>query len=200
MQVLKPLDLVVALKIGLNERKARESFEQTGLRVPLGDNSVGNLAASLGKGKGDISRAINRLTSLQLIAERRPKEGDVISVNRKYYSLQRQAMSDFLCFGVRHVFAPAKTGVGRGVPTGWNCPLIKSPMNPPEIPLVWSMPGGSVNGELIEPLYPQCPEAALKDEDLYSLLSLVEILRTGKPRELKYAKELIDGKVKELYS
>jgi len=201
MYVLKPLDVVVGLKIGLNEQSFRQfkGEEELGFQSQS-TNSVGDLAEALHKAKGDISRSINRLVTLGLVGERKPKEGDVISGNRKYYSLQRKAMSDLLCHGIRHVFAPERTGVGRGVPTGWSCKLLTSPMNPPETPLVWPMPGGKVNGELLEPLYPKCPEAALEDEGLYALLSLVDIMRTGKPRELKYARELLEAKVMELHS
>ncbi len=197
MHSLKPLDVVVALKIGLNEQASRQPIDEPG---PHSTNSVGDLAEALSKGKGDISRAINRLLALGLIGERQAKDGDVISGNRKYYSLQRRSMSDFLCHGIRHVFAPEKSGIGRGVATGWNCPLLESPMNPPEFPLVWSMPGGDTQGELIEPLYAKCPEAAIKDKGLYALLSLIDIIRTGKPRELGYAKEMLEDKVMDLHS
>ncbi len=200
MNILKPLDIVVGLKIGLNEKSSREIKEEGSSFRPNTTNSVADLAAGLHKAKGDISRSINRLVALGLVGERKPKEGDAIASNRKYYSLQREAMSDFLCHGVRHVFGPDKSGLGRGVPTGWSCPLLKSPMNPPEIPLVWSMPGGKVHGEIIEPLYSKCPEAVLEDQGLYTLLSLVDIMRTGKPRELRYAKEMLAEKVMELHS
>ncbi len=194
MHSLKPLDVVVALKIGLNEQGLRKG------NTKQGSSSVGNLAVSLCKSKGDISRAINRLIPLGLIGERKPKDNDVLAVNRKYYSVQRNALSDFLCYGIRHTFAPARTGFGRGIKTGWSCPLIKSAMNPPEVPLVWAMPGGEAQGEFIEPLYAKCPEAAMGDPGLYELLSLIEVIRTGKPRELKYAKDMIIEKVKELHS
>lgn len=198
MHVLKPLDVVVGLKIGLNELASRQ--RDNGVIGSLPTNSVGDLASGLYKAKGDISRSINRLIALGLAGERKPKEGDVISVNRKYYSLQRKAMSDFLSYAIRHVFAPERLGVGRGVPTGWSCPLLNSPMNPPEIPMVWAMPGGSSQGELLEPLYSKCPEAALSDSGLYAILSLVDVVRTGKPRELGYAKEMLQSQIMELHS
>jgi hypothetical protein len=200
MHILKPLDVVVGLKIGLNEQSIHEVREKGSSSRPYTTNSVGDLAGSLYKVKGDISRAINRLQALGLVGERQPKEGDVLSGNRKYYSLQRKSMADFLCYGIRHTFGPEKSGVGRGLPTGWNCPLIDSPMNPPEIPLVWAQPGGQVQGELIEPLYANCADACGHDPGLYLLLSLVDILRLGKPRELGYAREIAEKKVMALHS
>lgn len=200
MHILKPLDIVVALKIGLNERRARAKDPLSWVEEAEATNSVGDLASSLYKGKGDISRSISRLVELGLIGERQPKAHDIVSANRKYYSLQRNAMSGLLVSGIRHMFAPAKMGYGRGMPTGWSCPLIKSPMNPPQVPLVWAAPGGEIQGELLEPLYPKCPESCLRDPALYELLSLVDIIRTGKPRELKYATEILHDKVMGLHA
>lgn len=200
MYSLKPLDVVVGLKIGLNEQAIRVVSDEGGELKPYSTNSVADLSDSLMKAKGDISRSLNRLQPLGLIGERQPKDGDIFSSNRKYYSLQRKAMADFLCHGIRHVFAPEKQGVGRGLPVGWNCPLVDSPMNPPEIPLVWAQPGGQSQGELLEPLYAGCVEACLKDKGLYYLLSLVEVIRTGKPRELSHAKALLEDNIMELHS
>jgi DNA-binding MarR family transcriptional regulator len=207
MHVLKPFDVVVALKIGLNEKKLREYLEKINKNNNIekdessgSSNSVGDLALSLHKGKGDVSRSINRLLKLGLVGERRPKNGDPVSANRKFYSLQRSAISDLLCYGIRLMFGPERLGVGRGVPTGWSCPYIKSAMNPPEMPLVWAMPGGDVRGELLEPIYTQAPQAAQRDDELYALLALIDVLRTGKPRELAHAKEALANKITELHS
>ena len=197
MLALKPFDIAVALKIGLNEQAARAPGPDDG-RPPT--NSVGDLAASLLKAKGDVSRAISRLVHVGLIGERRACGHDILAANRKYYSVHRNALSELLRFGVRYIFAPERAGLGRGVPTGWNCPLIESEMNPPEVPLVWAMPGGEARGEIIEPLYAKCPQAALGDSGLYKLLSLVEVIRIGRPRELKHAKDLIHANVMELHS
>ena len=201
MHTLKALDIAVALKIGLNEKRQRSQNERTdSLRSISSTNSVGDLAEALLKGKGDVSRSINRLIKLGLIGERQPKAGDIITANRKYYSLQRKSMSDFLCYGIRHVFGPEKKGVGRGLPTGWNCPRLHSPMNPPELPIVWCHPGGDTFGELLETLFSTCATACERDEELHSILSLIDVVRTGKPRELRYAQEMIKEMVKEMYS
>jgi hypothetical protein len=104
-----------------------------------------------------------------------------------------------LLYGIRHVFSSDKKGVGRGLATGWNNPSITSEMNPPEMPFVWSHSYGNVVGELLQPLYAGVPDAASRDKQLYVLLSLIDILRTGKPRELKHAKELLIDKIEDLY-
>lgn len=198
MNILKPFDLVVALKIGLNERALRltQLGEYEGLPAT---NAMSQLAETLGRGKGDVSRSIGRLLGVGLIGERDPGEGDLLAQNRKYYSVQRQGLSDLLVYGVRYIFAPSILGYGRGVATGWNCPLVHSAINPLEIPFVWPAPGGETQGQLLEPLYAGVPAAVSRDNDLYSLLSLIEVLRIGKPRELKYAQELVHEKIMELH-
>ncbi|HMW47650.1 MAG TPA: hypothetical protein PKC70_05070, partial [Cellvibrionaceae bacterium] len=119
MEILKPFDLVVALKVGLNERALRSV--QTGvIEAPPLTNSMSDLAEALGRGKADVSRSIARLLSAGLLGERDPGEGDLLAQNRKYYSVQRQGLSDLLIYGVRYVFAPRILGFGRGVATGWN--------------------------------------------------------------------------------
>ena len=196
MYTLKPFDVVVGLKIGSNERRLRDGISSSA--HPNGSNS-GDLAETLFKGKGELSRSMSRLISLGLISERSARPEDLVASNRRYYSLNRSAMTDFLSSGIRHVFQPEKKGLGRGIPTAWNCPLISSDMNPPDIPLVWAMQGGDVQGEVIEPLYAQCAQAVQLDEELYALLALVDVVRTGKPRELRYAKESLKARVMELH-
>lgn len=197
MHILKPFDVVVALKIGANEWRLREGAASG---LPNSSNSVGDLAEALFKGKGELSRSMNRLVSLGLISERSARPEDLAASNRRYYSMNRSAMAEFLISGIRHVFQPEKQGLGRGIPTAWNCPLINSEMNPPDVPLVWAMPGGDVQGEVIEPLYTQCAQAVQRDEELYALLALIDVVRTGKPRELHYAKEILKSRVMELHA
>src|SRR5690606_41286462 len=130
MIILKPFDLVVTIKIGLNERASRVS--QSGdIGKPLSSNSMQDLSETLHRGKADVSRSIQRLLSSGLIADREPTESDPATHNRKYYSVQRQGLSDFVLHGVRYAFAPTKTGYGRGAPTGRNCPFVTSALNPP---------------------------------------------------------------------
>ncbi len=90
--------------------------------------------------------------------------------------------------------------MGRGMATGWSNTDISSPMNPPDVPLVWPMPGGKIQGEMLDPLYPGAPQASLEDKDLYQILCLIDLLRTGKPRELLHTKEIVGNKIKDLHS
>lgn len=200
MDSLKPIDIVTCLKLGLSERGFRYIEKNRDYESESFSSSVADLSESLSKGKADISRSINRSVRLGLLAEREPRALDAYASNRKYYSVNRNALSDLLCYGIRWVFGGKVLGVGRGVPTGWNCPSIRSAMNPPEIPLVWSAPSGEVRGELIEPLFDKSIFIAKEDPDLYELLALIDVIRVGKARELNYAKEILQEKVMDLYA
>ena len=61
---------------------------------------------------------------------------------------------------------------------------------------MWPSSKGGMRGQVIVPFYPQLAEAVLKDKKFYELLSLVEVLRVGRTREKKIAKEEIRKIVK----
>ena len=52
---------------------------------------------------------------------------------------------------------------------------------------VWPDNKGIVMGLMVEPFYPKQVEAVNEDEVYYKLLSLVDVIRVGKVREVKYA-------------
>jgi hypothetical protein len=52
---------------------------------------------------------------------------------------------------------------------------------------VWPDPEGNVRGQAIEPLSKSVIKAVKEDKLLYQLLSLIEVVRVGKTRELKIA-------------
>ena len=49
-----------------------------------------------------------------------------------------------------------------------------------------------MRGLSLAPLYPSVPEAALRDERLYIILSLFDALRAGRARERNAAEELLE--------
>jgi hypothetical protein len=82
----------------------------------------------------------------------------------------------------------------RGVPTGYAAAPLNTVIAPSSDPVpVWAHPKGKVRGIGFIPLYPSVPEAALKDERLYALLTLFDALRSGQARERAAAQKLLDG-------
>ena len=163
--ILKPQDTLLVLKYW--------SMKGQGLRM-----SVRELAESIKVSIGEISKSTKRLTSAHLVVER---EGRV--------NTETGALQEWFCYGVRHAYPVESIGFGRGMPTAWNCPRVRTDIMPPEPPVVWSVSGGSVEGMMIKPIHESVPFAASNDELLYEALSLVEAIRLGKPRELAIARE-----------
>jgi hypothetical protein len=97
-----------------------------------------------------------------------------------------QALLDFLIFGIRYVFPVQPGALVRGIPTAYSStPLVTFIQSKESV--VWPHPSGTLKGQSIEPLYPNAPEAALKDIALYELLALIDALRIGRARERELA-------------
>jgi len=74
----------------------------------------------------------------------------------------------------------------RGMPTAHSTAPLNLEISSGEI-YVWPFAMGNVRGHGITPLYASVPQAAMEDEQLYELLSLVDALRVGKVREKNLA-------------
>jgi len=155
---MKPQDIVVLLKlIALN----KDNWQQ----VPL--------AYSLKMSQSEVSQAVARSKFAGLLDDTGKR-------------VMRQAFYDFLQYGLAVVF-PAKPGaIVRGIPTAHSAAPLNMEISSGEN-YVWPFAMGSVRGHGITPLYASVPQAALEDEQLYELLSLVDALRVGKVREKNLA-------------
>lgn len=169
---LKPQDTVLALKFW--------SLRQDNL-----DSSVRDIAESIGISAGEVSKGAKRLVAARIAAER---DGRVFA--------ESGALLEWLSYGVRYAYPQESVGYGRGMATSWNCPILKSEMVPPVPAWVWPVAGGSVEGALIKPFHGSVPVAASKDERLYRVLSLLEAIRGGKPRELAIARRILADLIK----
>jgi hypothetical protein len=161
--MLKPQDLLVLLKL-----------------VVLKDApwTLASVAASLAMSTSEVHGALSRAANAGLYASKRRRPN-------------RAALQEFFAHGVRYAFAPKRLGMTRGVPTAFSAPGISPELVPPEVPLVWPDPEGTVRGEGIEPLYASAPKAARNDPALYHLLALVDALRVGGARERRVTAPLL---------
>jgi hypothetical protein len=169
---LKPQDTLLVLKYW--------SLNQAGQEA-----SVRSIAESIGVSASEVSKGAKRLVSSRLIVERK---GSIFA--------ESGALLEWLCYGVRYAYPQESVGYGRGMATSWNCPVLKSEMVPPTPPLVWPVPGGNTEGALIKPIHESIPFAASQDENLYRVLSLLEAIRGGKPRELEIARKILTSIMK----
>jgi len=170
---LKAQDTLVAIKIW-------------SLRCARREMPVREFADSVGISPGEVSKAVRRLINAGLVVER-----DAV------WYVQQAGLCEWLSYGVRYAYAVKPSGFGRGVATSWNCALVESEMVAPSPALIWSQPGGNVEGVVIEPFHSKVPHASSLDDDLYRICALVDAIRLGKPRELKIArrelKQLLEG-------
>lgn len=169
---LKPQDTLLAVKYW--------SIKQSG-----NNYSVREIAESIGISASEVSKGSKRLSAAHLVVNR---DGQVFA--------EYGALLEWLAYGVRYAYPQQSVGYGRGMPTSWNCPVLKSEMVPPTPAWVWPVVGGDQDGALIKPLHDSVPFASSNDERLYRVLSLLEAIRGGKPRELVIARELLTDIIK----
>jgi hypothetical protein len=169
---MRPHDIVVLLKI---------------LSMEEGWMSK-DLAASLFISGSEISESLNR----SMIAR-------LVSPDKK--TVYKNALFDFLVYGLKYVF-PAEVGaISAGVTTGHSSPILKDYFVFEESDqYVWPSTYGKTKGYALQPLYPNQPIAALNDQLLYDKLALVDAIRVGRTRERNKAAELLKEIFKPQYA
>ncbi|RZJ94762.1 MAG: hypothetical protein EOO60_02305 [Hymenobacter sp.] len=138
-----------------------------------------DLAQALFLSASEVSEALARCRFSRLLA-----------ADPHTLTVHRQALLDFLCYGLPYAFAVQPGAPARGLATGASAPLQQT--FGPEPAYVWPGAVGSQWGVAVEPLYPQAPAAAAQDAALYNLLALTDALRLGRPREVKLARQLLE--------
>ncbi len=125
---------------------------------------------------------------------KRAKAAGLMKVDEEgYYVVLKPQLKEFVLFGARYAF-PAQLGaLTRGVPTSYAAPPLNSIIAPSAdaVP-VWPHAGGQVRGLALTPLHTNVPEAALRDEKIYAVLSLFDAVRAGQARERNAARELLE--------
>ena len=117
----------------------------------------------------------------------------LIDVEKK--KVRGQALLDFLISGIQYVFPQRPGNIARGIPTAHSHPFMQKQFISDQ-QYVWPDAESDQKGLSVQPLYPGIVNAVKKDEQLYLMLALVDVLRLGKAREKKVAiaelKQLID--------
>lgn len=155
---MRPQDIAILLKI---------------IAIGNSDWQLAILSSSLKISISEISESLNR-----------SRIAGLIDYNKK--NINRQCLLEFLEHGVRYVFPQQPGAFARGIATAHSHAFMKNVFIS-EMNYVWSDPKGDIMGLMIEPFYPKQVEAAKEDVEFYKLLSLVDTIRVGKIREIKYA-------------
>lgn len=99
--------------------------------------------------------------------------------------------------GFRWVFYPELKPVARGVPTAHSSPVMASHVDARGAgAMVWPSPLGDVRGQGVAPLYGGAPELVRLWPELYDILTLLDVLRLGRRREVSVALGLLHQKVR----
>ena len=164
---LKPQDLYVLLAL---------------LSRGGGNATYPDLAAQTGLAASAVHGALKRAAAagLAMFQDRRPQ-------------ILKPQLREFLLYGAKYAFPPVWGTLTRGVPTAYAAAPLDKVIAPTADPVpVWPYIRGSSRGLSLAPLYPSVPEAALRDERLYAILSLFDALRAGRARERNAAQKLLD--------
>ena len=173
--MIKPQDVVVALKLlPLAEGEARLTYAELARQVGLsGSETHGAVARGLESGllrprlDGGMPRAV------------------------------KQAMREFLVYGVPYIWPAKRGGTSRGTVTATSHPEVARAMRVPEpdLPLVWANPDGDVRGETVPPLYAKAVAVARFDPALHEWLALIDVLRLKSGREAALARAQIERRL-----
>ncbi|WP_257666328.1 hypothetical protein [Parapedobacter tibetensis] len=166
---MRPHDIAVLLKIAITE----------------GTWMSKDLSDALKISQAEISYSLNRSATAGLIDHTKRK-------------VMRNALLEFIRYGLPYIFPPEKGPMAKGVPTAFSAPVMSSQIVGSGI-VVWPHMQGNARGESISPLYPNAVDVALQDEQMYDLLALIDVMRIGKVREkeiaIKQLKNLIGNKI-----
>ncbi|MFA9388748.1 MAG: hypothetical protein ACERKD_03015 [Prolixibacteraceae bacterium] len=163
---MRPLDIPVLLKIA---SKGKSTW------------MMKDLSSELGISSSEISESLNRSSISGLITKDKKR-------------LMKLAILDFLEHGLRYVYPQQPGALVRGIPTSHSANPLSSQIMSNEA-YVWPSGNGQVRGQAIEPLYPNLPDACLKDADFYEYMALCDALRVGRAREVKLAMEELKKKL-----
>lgn len=155
---MRPQDIAILLKM-----------------VALGEKSwqLKDLARTLFISPSEISESLNRSYLAGLV-----------DYNKK--KVNRQALMEFLQYGLSYVFPQHPAGIANGMLTAHAHPFMSQYFSSEQL-YVWPSIHGQSRGLIIEPLYAKQVDAAKADEDLYKLLALVDVIRVGRRREINVA-------------
>jgi hypothetical protein len=164
--LLKPQDLFVLLAL-----------------LSRGDRASGyaEMAAQTGLALSAVHASLKRAAAARLLVfqDRRPV-------------VMKAHLLEFLMHGAKYAFPAVWGSLTRGVPTGYAAAPLNRIIAPSSDPgPVWPYAEGASRGLSLTPLYPTVPEAALRDERLYELLSLFDAIRAGQARERNEASRLL---------
>ena len=189
---MKPQDTLIAIKYSsISTKQAQEEDKNEGLMQPTSIVKISyrELASQVGISVGEASKSIKRLESAKLM---------IMSNNG--IMLNNHNLAEWIVHGAKYAYPVIKVGFGRGMPTAWNCQAIRSDIVPPEPGLGWKSDNSyeiDIQADLVSPIYPSIPFASSIDPFVHKAFALLDILRTGTPREINVSKDMLSKLILE---
>lgn len=168
--ILKPQDLVVALKVAVNE-------ERDYLLATLGEELKMVLSA--------VHGAVSRCEQARLLSR---ASGGIRAT--------KPALLEFAIHGARYAFPAMQGQLSRGTSTSLAGPSLREHFDQAAaMPPVWPDPLGDAYGPALVPLHHTVPDACRIDPKLLDVLTLVDAVRAGAAREREMAIALLQERL-----
>ena len=114
--------------------------------------------------------------------------------NDKKKKVYKTSLFEFIEHGLHYVFPALPATMVNGIYTAHSHPIMQQQFSS-ELNYVWPDARGEVRGLSIEPLYKHQVKASKTDDELYLILALIDVVRVGKVREMKFALEKLKDKI-----
>ena len=174
MDILRPQDLLLVLKLAANRSQRRWTYAE--------------LSKDLGISASQAFRSVARAEAARLLYMPANPPSNGSNVSTLFSQPNIANLKEFLVHGAKYSFPVERGGMTRGIPTAHAGPPLDQHIaasNDP--PPVWPFAEGRVRGVEFSPLYKNAPQAAQRDPKLYELLTLVDAIRDGRAREREIA-------------
>ncbi|MGI9037850.1 MAG: hypothetical protein ACR2GQ_03210 [Gemmatimonadota bacterium] len=141
-----------------------------------------SLARQVGVSLGEAHNSVGRLQSAHLVLPHRREAN-------------RRSLLEFVMYGVPYSF-PGELGAETlGVPTAHSGPAFRDRIAAADI-IVWPSSRGKERGVSLVPLCPAAPDMINENPQLYRWLTAVDVLRVGRARERKLAREILEPELR----
>lgn len=142
-----------------------------------------NIAYELFISQSEVTKSIKRLEIAKLLSR---YSDDSIE-------LRRHELMELLVHSVKYLF-PAEINIAtRGIAAAYSSPYFKKLILSEEV-YVWPYINGTIKGLALTPIYKTLPNALERtpDENFYTIISALDLIRLGGKRENKIAKETLE--------
>jgi hypothetical protein len=168
--VLRPQDLVVAIKLATNRHR---------------EFTLSGLADELGMALSAVHGSVKRCELARLVSR---SGGSIRAL--------RPAVKEFVLHGAKYAFPAVLGAIGRGTPTSVGAPVLSQHFDQGKVlPPVWPDPHGAAFGSTVIPLHDTVPAAARKDQAFYDVMALLDAIRLGAARERELAVAALEEKL-----